>query len=186
MKYIHLAGIAVAAVAVATFLLTAPLARAFPSWDIATAASATQQDSTLSRLSVTAADNIPRKANTYPDAVDGFAWADLNTGKVVVATIHPSFRDSSQNPDSWHLHAAQLANGVNGHNFCIASFFPNPTAGVSILGNKLTVNIENSKMPFATSEIDGAVGFVVNGEPGCPEAGGHLAVDVTGAPVGLS
>ena len=101
----------------------------------------------------------------------------------MVATIHPTFRDSSQNPDSWHLHAAQLTEPVGEHNFCIDSFFPNPQGGISIKNNKMSINIQNSKMPFATAEIDGAVGFVVNLQEGCRTG---LAVDVTSDPVGLS
>jgi hypothetical protein len=137
----------------------------------------------MSKLTVTAAGDIPRKTDVSPDAVAGFAWADLDTGKVLVATIHPTFRDSAQNPDSWHLHAAQLAAPVGDHDFCIDSFFPNPQGGISIKGSEMSVNLENSQMPFATSEIDGAVGFVVNPQEGC---GAGLAVDVTAAPVGLS
>jgi hypothetical protein len=175
----------VATVLVASVLMTtASFAHAVPSWTVATAATATQQNDNMSTLSVTAAGDIPRKVDISPDAVAGFAWADLNSGKVLVAVIHPTFRDSNQNPDSWHLHAAQLTAGVNGHNFCIDSFFPNPQGGISIQDNKMTVNLRNSEMPFATSDINGAVGFVVNPDVGCTGTG--LAVDVTGSPAGLS
>ena len=164
--------------------MTTPMAKAAPAWDVATAAIAKQQNDKMSKLTVTASDIIPRKTSVAPDAVAGFAWADLDSGKVLVATIHPTFRDSSQNPDSWHLHAAQLANDlIGGHSFCIDSFFPNPQGGISIKNNKMNINIQNSKMPFVTTEIDGAVGFVVNPQEGC---GTGLAVDVTSAPVGLS
>ncbi len=163
--------------------MTTPMAKASPAWDVATAATAKQQNDKTSKLTVTASDIIPRKTSVAPDAVAGFAWADLDSGKVLVATIHPTFRDSSQNPDSWHLHAAQLADPIGEHTFCIDSFFPNPQGGISIKNNKMSINIQNSKMPFATAEIDGAVGFVVNPQEGC---GTGLAVDVTSDPVGLS
>lgn len=164
-------------------LVTASFAHAAPSWAVATAATATQQNDNLSKLTVTAAGDIPRKTDINPDAVAGFAWADLNTGKILVATIHPTFRDSSQNPDSWHLHAAQLAAPVGNHDFCIDSFFPNPQGGISIKDGKMSIDVRNSELPFATSDIDGAVGFVVNPQAGC---GAGLEVDVTAAPVGLS
>jgi hypothetical protein len=165
-------------------LMSVSTANASFDWSVVTSATAIQQDDNMSKLSVTTDDDIPRKTDVSPHAVAGFAWADLDTGKVLVATIHPTFRDSNQNPDSWHLHAAQLAEGVNGHNFCIDSFLPNPQGGIAIKDNKMSINIENSQMPFETAEIDGAVGFVVELEPSCVNTG--LAVDVTGDPVGIS
>ncbi|MGI0003121.1 MAG: hypothetical protein ACRD91_02740, partial [Nitrosopumilaceae archaeon] len=92
--------------------MTTPMAKAAPAWDVVTAATAKQQNDKTSKLTVTAFDIIPRKTSVAPDAVAVFAWADLDSGKVLVATIHPTFRDSSQNPDSWHLHAAQLADPI--------------------------------------------------------------------------
>ena len=184
MKYVHLAGIGIGAILVAAVAFATPGARAAPSWAVAEAASATEQNDNVTKLTIDASGDVPRKTSVDPDAVAGFAFADLDTDKVLVATIHPTFRDSAQNPDSWHLHAAQLAAGVNGHDFCIASFFPNPTGGISIQGDQMSISVRNSAMPFTVAEIDGAVGFVVNGEAGC--AGTGLAVDVTAAPVGLS
>ena len=179
----YLASSIIAAAMIATMLTTSTIASAAPSWAVAIAASATQTTTKISTLTVTGSGDIPRKTSVAPDAVAGFAWADLDTAKVLVATIHPTFRDSAQNPDSWHMHAAQLAAGVNGHTFCIDSFFTNPVGGITIVGSKITVKVQNSLMPFATSDIDGAVGFVVNPESGC---GAGLAVDITGSPVGLS
>jgi len=184
MRYVHLAGIGIGAILVAAVAFAAPMARAAPSWAVVEAASAVEQSDSTTKLTIDASDDIPRKTSVAPDAVAGFAFADLGTGEVLVATIHPTFRDSAQNPDSWHLHAAQLAAGVGGHDFCIASFFPNPTGGISIQGDQMSINVKNSQMPFTVAEIDGAVGFVVNPEAGC--AGTGLAVDVTAAPVGLS
>ncbi len=62
-----------------------------------------------------------------------------------MATIHPTFRNSAQNPDSWHMHAAQLATGLNGHDLCIDSFFPNPQGGISIKGDKMSINVRMHK-----------------------------------------
>ena len=190
MRNLHIFGGIAAAALVATILITTSFANATPSWAVVTAASAVQQDDDLTKLTVTAADDIPRRTDISPDAVAGFAWADLDTGKVLVATIHPTFRDSSQNPDSWHLHAARLA-GATGHTFCVQEFYANPQGGIAIKDNVIRVNIETSQMPFATSEIDHAVGFVINpvlASVECPAvfSGFGLAVDVTAAPVGLS
>ena len=184
MRYAYLAGIGIGAILVAAIAVAAPMARAVPSWAVVDAASATEQNDNVTNLTIDASDDIPRRTSVAPDAVAGFAFADLETGKVLVATIHPTFRDSAQNPDSWHLHAAQLAAGENGHDFCIDSFFPNPTGGISIQGDQMSINVRNSVMPFTVAEIDGAVGFVVNPEAACGGTG--LAVDVTDEPVGLS
>lgn len=180
--YLMIGGLAAAAI-IASLIATTPLARASPSWAVVEAASADVQNSNMSKLSIDASGVILRKTSVAPDAVAGFAFADLDTGIVLVATIHPTFRDSAQNPDSWHLHAAQLAAPEGDHDFCIDSFLPNPQGGISIKDDVMNINIENAQMPFATANIDGAVGFVVNGQVGC---GTELAVDVTAAPVGLS
>jgi len=183
------AGIGAAAF-VATILMTATLASAAPSWAVATAASAVQQDDNMSKLTVTGSGNIPRKTDVSPDAVAGFGWANLDSGIVLVATIHPAFDDSAQNPNSWHLHAARLA-GIDDDSFCVQEFYPNPQGGISIKDSKLSVNIENAQMPLATSDIQGAVGFVINpvaASAACPNVfgGSGLQVDVTDNPVPLS
>lgn len=185
----YLAGVA-AAVLIAGVLVTATFASAFPSWAVATAATATEQNDSVTKLTVTGSDDIERKVDLAGDAVAGFGWADLVTLDVLVATIHPDFRDSAQNPDSWHLHAARLG-GVDADSFCVQEFYPNPQGGISIQGDTLSVNLVNSDMPFETSEIDGAVGFVINPVAAsalCPAvfSGFGLQVDITGAPVGLS
>lgn len=182
-------GIAAAAL-IAGVLVTATFASAFPSWAVATAASATTQNDNITELTVTGSGEIERKADIGSDAVVGFGWADLDSGNVTVATIHPNFRDSAQNPDSWHLHAARLS-AIGAGSFCVQEFYPNPQGGISIQGDTLSVSLRNSEMPSEISEIDGAVGFVINPvapSASCPAvfSGFGLQVDVTGTPVGLS
>ena len=52
---------------------------------------ASLQSATVARLSVETGGSIPRRADNFigSHAVVGLAWADLDTGRVVVATIHP-------------------------------------------------------------------------------------------------
>jgi hypothetical protein len=182
MNSSSIAGIA-AAILVAGILIATPYARAFPSWAVVDSASAAVKNKNTSTLTLDAAGDIPRKTDTSPDAVVGFAFVEAPTLEVLVATIHPTFDDSAQNPFSWHLHAAQLGAGTASSDLCIVSFFPNPTAGISIQGDIMSINIVNSKMPMETSDLTHAVGFVVNPDGGCPAG---LGVDLNQALVPLS
>jgi hypothetical protein len=172
-----------ATVLVAGLLVTTQFARAFPSWALVESASAAEQNDNLTVLSVDAAGDIPRKTDVSPDAVAGFGFLDADTFIVVVATIHPTFDDSAQNPFSWHLHAAQLGTGTASSDACIVSFFTNPTGGIQIQDDTMTINVQSSALPVATSALDVAVGFVVNPDAGCPAG---LGVDLNQAPVLLS
>jgi hypothetical protein len=50
-------------------------------------------------LRVTSLDSL-MPSFIHSVAVFGYAWADLDTGKGIVAVIHPTIgRDSRQNPD---------------------------------------------------------------------------------------
>ncbi|HSB83652.1 MAG TPA: hypothetical protein VLD64_04110, partial [Nitrosarchaeum sp.] len=126
-------------------------------------------------LQLTTGGNIPHRADSFvsSNAVVGFAWADLDTAKLVVATIHPVLgRDSHQNPDAWHIHTATLTSGANGHPFCLASVDSTPEAGVSINQDSMVVRLNSADLPYALDDIDGAVGFTLNGEPACPPVPG--------------
>ncbi|WP_179369120.1 hypothetical protein [Candidatus Nitrosotenuis sp. DW1] len=141
-----------------------------PSYLVVSASTADSQNSNLAKLSVTTGDSIPRKPTSFisSHAVAGIAWADLDTGKVFVATIHPTLgRDSNQNPDSWHTHTATLTGGAGSADFCVASIDSTPTAGISIKDNTISINAKQSDLPFATSDIDATVGFVIDPEGAC-------------------
>jgi len=141
-----------------------------PAYLIVSDFSASSQGSNLVKLSATTGDDIPRKPTDFiaAHAVAGVAWADLDTGKILVATIHPTLgRDSNQNPDSWHVHTATLGAGTASSDFCVASIDSTPTAGISIKGNTISVNVKQDKLPVPVGDIDGALGFVIDVDPAC-------------------
>src|SRR5260370_28262681 len=107
--------------------------------------SATLQNPNRAKVSVTTGGNIPIRADDFINSnpVVGLAWADLRTGKVFVATIHPVLgKDSLQNPAGWHAHTATLAGGATApHDFCVASIDSTPTAGIPNEGNSFAGKI---------------------------------------------
>lgn len=132
---------------------------------------ATNQNDKVVKLSVTTDGPIPRRADDFINSnpVVGLAWADLDSGKVLVATIHPVLgRDSHQNPDAWHLHTATLGSGATAPNdFCVVSIDSSPTAGIAIQGNTMRINVMAADLPVAPSAFDAAVGFTIQGDPAC-------------------
>jgi hypothetical protein len=128
------------------------------------------------RLSATAQADIPTHADSFIDgnAIVGIAWADLDSGTAVVATVHPSFgRDSHQRKDGWHLHTVQLGAGTTANEFCLVEVLTTPTAGIQLHGSTIDVNLHASDLPMAggtqiaVTDLDGAVGFTVHGDAGC-------------------
>jgi hypothetical protein len=133
--------------------------------------SADVQNDNLTKLTVATGGAIPRQPDAFvgSNPVAGLAWADLDTGKVLVATIHPVLgRDSHQNPDSWHAHTVTLAGGATAPNdFCVASIDSTPTAGIAIHENTMSVNVRSSKLPVPAGAFDAAVGFTVQPDSAC-------------------
>ena len=130
------------------------------------------------RVSATTAGAIPKQADAFvaDNVIVGIAWADLDTGTALVATIHPTLgRDSHQRPTAWHLHTVQLAGGATAPNdFCLVAVLSTPTAGIRIQGATMTIHLAASKLPDAGSgpisilDVDAAVGFTVHGgDAGC-------------------
>lgn len=150
-----------------------------PAYLEVSAFAAALQNGELATLSVTTGGEIPRQPDAFilANPVVGLAWADLDTGRVLVATIHPVLgRDSHQNPDSWHLHTATLAGGATAPNdFCIASIDSTPTAGIAIQGRTMTVKVRLAALPVDPSAFDAAVGFTIQPDSAC---GSGLAVRV--------
>ena len=138
------------------------------------------QNAETAKLSVTTKGAIPRQPDSFINSnpVVGLAWADLDTGKVLVTTIHPVIgRDSQQNPDSWHAHTATLTGGASGpHDFCVASIDSTPTAGISIHGATMNVNVQKSSLPVAPEAFDAAVGFTLQPDTACASG---LAVQIS-------
>jgi len=150
-----------------------------PNWIIVNSASKSQVGN-IAKLSATTNGEIPRNPDSFvkDNAVVGFAWADLDTGKIVVATIHPVLgRDSNQNPDSWHVHTATLVPGIGDSDFCVGSIDSTPESGITIQGNVIQLDINTAKLPVPVADIDGAVGFTINGNSAC---GSGLGVKLTG------
>ena len=125
------------------------------------------------KLEADAAGDIPRLADTYIGsvAVFGYAWADLGTGRAVVAVIHPAIgRDSNQNPDAWHTHPVQLTAGAGASNFCIVSLGTSQ-GGIAIVGDEIRVNIPQHQAGLLASALDVAAAFIVQPEGGCAATG---------------
>jgi hypothetical protein len=133
--------------------------------------SAVSLNDNAARLSVTTGDDIPRQPDPFINSklVVGLAWADLDTGKVFVTTIHPVIgRDSRQNPDAWHAHTATVSGGATPPNdFCVVSIDSTPTAGIQILGDTMTVNVQDWKLPVAPEDFDAAAGFTLEPDAAC-------------------
>jgi len=129
------------------------------------------------RLTATADGGIPKQPDAFIGGVliAGIAWADLATGKAVVATIHPvAGRDSNQKPDSWHAHTVSLTTGTADSDFCVVSIDSTPTAGINVQGSTLSINLDRSSMPsigggdhLDPSAIDVASGFFVQRDEAC-------------------
>ena len=127
-------------------------------------------------LMVNASGSIPR----FPDdflasvAVFGYAWADLGTGRGIVAVIHPVIgRDSRQNPDGWHTHPVQLAGGTKPagtSDFCVVSIGTSQ-GGIAIQGDVLRVQMSVHWAGVAASALDVAAAFKVQGDTGCAATG---------------
>ena len=127
-------------------------------------------------LMVDASGSIPR----FPDeflssvAVFGYAWADLGTGRGIVAVIHPVIgRDSHQNPEGWHTHPVQLAGGTKPagtSDFCIVSIGTSQ-GGIAIQGDVLRVQMSEHWAGVAASALDVAAAFKVQGDTGCAATG---------------
>jgi len=141
---------------------------------------ATLQNPNLAKLSVTTRGNIPIRADDFINSnpIVGLAWADLSSGKVFVATIHPVIgRDSLQNPAGWHAHTATVTGGATApHDFCVASIDSTPTAGIAIEANTMAVNVAASDLPEPPSRFNAAAGFTVQKDSACASG---LAVQLT-------
>jgi hypothetical protein len=154
-----------------------------PDWLTVDSWSAGAASATTVRLYVTTDAAILRQADQFiaDNLITGFAWADLDTGTALVATIHPNplvGRDSKQRPDAWHVHTVQLGGGATGlDDFCLVGVLSSPTAGLRIQGSTMSIDIAASRLPDAGSgpisfeDFDTAVGFTVHQDGGCTDTG---------------
>lgn len=122
------------------------------------------------QLSVTTAGNIPRFPDSFIQSVlvFGYAWVNANNGQGLVAAIHPSFRDSFQNPKAWHTHTVVLSSGTSTSNFCIQQLGTSE-GGLRIINNVLGVNTGTAQAGNFIPNV--AASFVVQHDPGCTATG---------------
>lgn len=166
--------IAVGLFAVATVVATAGAALAAqpgPDYLVVTDWSAQPRGQNGLTLSAVTDGQIPRSADAFigSELIVGLAWADLDTGTAVVATIHPVLgRDSNQRPDSWHVHTVQLAGGATAPNdFCLVEVSTTPEAGIRLVGSSITLQLAAAEAPMGVDAVDAAVGFTVHGDDAC-------------------
>ena len=138
------------------------------------------QNSNLARFTFSTDGAIPITPDAFihGNIAVGYAWADVSTGKALVAVIHPSFVDSRQQPNGWHVHTVTLSGGATSPNdFCVASVDSAPTAGIDINGNTLTLNIRQSNLPSGetSATLSAVVGFTLQSDAGCASG---LAVQI--------
>jgi hypothetical protein len=166
------AALVAAALAVAGLMAgSAPGSTPGPAYLSVVSFSAAAKNKNAARLAVTTKAPIPRHPDTFikSNPVVGFAWVDLATSKAFVTTIHPVIgRDSNQNPRGWHAHVVTLSGGATAPNdFCLASIDSSPTAGISIHGKTMRVNVRRSKLPVPAQAFDLATGFTVQTDAAC-------------------
>ena len=175
------AAVAVTALgAVAILVGLAPASTSGPDYLSVVSSSAKAKQKNQARLAVTTKASIPRHPDAFikSNPVVGLGWVDVATGKGFVVTIHPVIgRDSHQNPRAWHAHRVTLSGGATAPNdFCLASIDASPTAGISIHGRTMRVNVRTSKLPVAPSAFDVTTGFTVQHDTACTSG---LAVRVS-------
>ena len=133
-------------------------------------------------LQVDASGAIPRFPDAFINsvAVFGYAWADLGTGKGIVAVIHPTIgRDSRQNPDGWHTHPVELGGGTapgGESDFCIVSI-GRSQGGISIQDDVLRVEMAERWAGIPAASLDVAASFIVQADEGCTSGLGVAIIE---------
>ena len=160
----------VGAVAVGVALASAP----GPDYLEVTSWTAKAQNGRTAKLSATTKAAVPRHPDAFArsNPVVGVGWVDVATNRAFVLTIHPVIgRDSHQRPDGWHAHTVGLAGGATAPNdFCLGAITSTPTAGISIHGATMKVNVRSSSTPVPVTAFDTAVGFTVQHDTACGSA----------------
>lgn len=153
---------------VLTLSLVVVPALAAPSYTTVTASSVTSNPAnTVYAFSATTDGTIPKVADSYiadQVLVFGYAWLDVGTSpaSAVVATIHPAAgKDSTQNPNNWHAHTAELAPTADCSGGLQVVGLASPTAGVAITGNSITVTMNANSATVTPDTFDAATGFTL-------------------------
>ena len=103
---------------------------------------------------------VPHKTGTLA----GYCWFYESGGPHagLCATTHNlnidddaagDVRDSTQNPDGWHLHNVILGDLTSSGHLCVADLSNAPNGGVNIKGSEVSVNARNS---IVTGTFDGS------------------------------
>jgi hypothetical protein len=132
-------------------------------------------------LSTDASGALPRFPDDYlaTVAVFGHAWVDLDTGRGIVAVIHPVIgRDSRQNPDGWHTHPVRLTSGTKpagASDFCIVEIGASQ-GGISLQRDVLRVHMAGRWAGVPADQLDVAASFIVVADTGCAATGLGVSV----------
>jgi hypothetical protein len=171
--------VVLAAVAAVTLLLSYNVSAvsAQPGYTQLEQASASQNRGGVLFASLQVTGTIPRFPDDFINSVlvFGYAFANLQTGEAIVAAIHPTFRDSAQNPDAWHTHPVNLSSdGAGG--FCIEELGTSQ-GGISLRNNVMKLHMSST---FTGGVVpDTAASFTVQQNPNCQTTG--LGVTVLSA-----
>lgn len=136
-------------------------------------------DALLLRVETDAA--IPRFPDAYVEsvAIFGFAWVDVDTGRVLASTIHPMIgRDSHQNPDSWHTHPATVLAGTVRSAFCVATVGTSQ-GGMALSGGAMGLAVPASQAGLGVDAIDLVASFEVHPDSGCASGLGVIVLYAT-------
>lgn len=167
----------VAAIALvsAAMLQSATAHNGFPTYADINKSTKYQTKDTL-KTTVTANAKIPKYPDTFIKSVlvYGYGWVDNDTGKAFTTLIHPSFRDSTKNPDKWHGHPVTLVAGTANSDFCVGYIGDaenTAEGGISIDDETRTMKTSTSMAKLnglKMADIDTAASFIVQEDLGCP------------------
>ncbi len=127
----------------------------------------------ISKLSLTADAPVPHKTGVlagycwfYVDGVNTALCTTTHNLELFDGDSAGDVRDSTQNPDGWHLHNVILGDLSTIGHICVVDLSDAPNGGVNIKRDEVSVNVRNS---ILTGDFDGSAAsatIVVDG--GCP------------------
>lgn len=128
------------------------------------------------KTTITADSRIPKEPDAFIRSVlvYGYGWVDTDTGKAFTTLIHPSFRDSTKNPDKWHGHPVTLTTGTANSDFCVVYIGDaenTAEGGISIDEETNTMKTSTSLAKLnglKSADIDTAASFIVQEDADCP------------------
>ncbi|AIC16204.1 hypothetical protein [Nitrososphaera viennensis] len=166
----------VAAIAAAALMTTPIISEAYNGFpNYANLVSVTKaQEPKLLKSTVYTEAKIPQQPDAFikSNLVYAYGWVDTNTGKGLAATIHPNFRDSTKNPDHWHMHPVVLGKGTTTSTYCVEAFIDGLSTaegGVALGEKSMTINVNSSKASVTADEVDTVASMIMLKDAGCPE-----------------